>query len=666
MSCANSLADRIAAMRFQLRRSILIAIMVFLCMAPRPGGAACSGQPGSASRWTLQAHGRVSWLITPCGDQFFSIGVDTLIDNSPPALRRSSARNSWGPPYRAADAWTRRAAGQIRGWGFNTAGAFSASNLPLSSLPDLDLGWRARFHWFDPFDPSAEERMMTQARKAVIPYKGNARRIGYFSDNEVGWWNSVLFSYYLRKPATNHTKQALMALIRRHYGEDWHRFTEDFVVTSGISSFRELLQRNGARARMRPGGNGISVVREWTGMVAHHYYELVHRALHEADPDALIFSDRLPGYYDPDALRAMVPFVDAVATNYNVDSPDGWIAHYYFDGLRQLTGSKPVLVSEWYFAAQQNRSGNLNTGHLMTVRTQTERAAGAASAARHFALEPGIIGIHWFQYNDEPTGGRVQDREDYDFGLLDTDNHPYEELVAALTATNRSLAEIHRTAAPRSGARGTADIEIPEANIDTRDFSLVQWPKDAALVKGLVAPSPEVVFGDLFLAWSPRGLHLATISMDYYDPHLLAYGSAFPLGEAFRIDFGVDAGAGSRRFAFFVIPPKVFPKKGLPAMRIEVCRVNRETCNAVPSAIATYLASGPTRVTAQITLPWEALGMSGPPADRHLRVQLAATAFYRSRWMSLGGAPPAKAMEDLATWRSAVLTGRPGVSAAAN
>ncbi len=417
---------------------------------------------------------------------------------------------------------------------------------------------------------------------------------------------------------------------------------------------------------MRPGGNGIRVVRDWTGIVAHHYYELVHRALHETDPDALIFGDRLPSYYDADAVRAMAPFVDAVATNYNVDSPDGWIAHYYFDGLRQLTGSKPVLVSEWYFAAQQNRSGNLNNGHLMTVRTQAERAAGAASAARHFALEPGIVGIHWFQYYDEPEGGRVQDREDYDFGLLDTDNRPYEELVAALTATNRSLAEIHKTATLQSRARGTTDIEIPEANIDTRDFSLVQWPKDAALVKGLVAPSPEVVFGDLFLAWSPRGLHLATISMDYYDPHLLAYGRTFPLGEAFRIDFGVEAGAGARRFAFYVIPPKVFPKKGLPAMRIEVCRVDRGTCNAVSSAIATYLAGGPTRVTAQITLPWEALGISGPPADKRLRVQLAATAFYRSRWMSLSGAPPAKAMEDLATWRPAVLTGRPSVAAAAN
>ena len=155
--------------------------------------------------------------------------------------------------------------------------------------------------------------------------------------------------------------------------------------------FPPLKNYSGPRARAHicvQGGNGIRVVREWIGLITRRYYELVYHALREADPAALIFADRLPSYYDPDAVRAMAPFVDAVATNYNVDSPDGWIAHYYFDGLRQLTGNKPVLVSEWYFAAHANRSGNLNNGYLMAVQTQAERARGAASAARHFALEP--------------------------------------------------------------------------------------------------------------------------------------------------------------------------------------------------------------------------------------------------------------------------------------
>ena len=78
-----------------------------------------------------------------------------------------------------------------------------------------------------------------------------------------------------------------------------------------------------------------------------------------------------------------------------------------FDGLEKLSGGKPVLVSEWFFAAQQNRTGNRNNGHLMTVETQAERAAGAAAATENFAAIPEIVGAHWFQYYDHPKGGRA-------------------------------------------------------------------------------------------------------------------------------------------------------------------------------------------------------------------------------------------------------------------
>ncbi len=633
-------------------------------MAAGTGGAACGPRQGLANRWKLQSRDGVAWLITPCGDRFFSAGINTLTDTAAPPLVWSPEKHAWLTPYQTSDTWARRTAAQVRGWGFNTASAFSSPNIQLPSIPDLDLGWRARLLWADPFDPSVDERITTQTKEAAAAYKSGAYRIGYFSDNEIGWWNGALFSYYLRRSATNHTKQTLVTLIRHHYGDDWHRFTADFDVTPGISSFQELLANANAQAHLRPGGNGIRVVREFTFAIARHYYELIYRALREEDPAALIFGDRLPSYYDPDAVRAMAPFVDAVATNYDVDSPDGWIAHYYFDGLRRLTGNKPVLISEWYFAAQENRSGDLNSGYLMTVPTQADRARGAASAERHFALVPSIVGLHWFQYRDEPKGGREGDHEDFNFGVVDINGRPYEKLVAALTAANRSLVQVHQSAPHHAAVMQPAEIEIPEAGIDAGSISLSQWPKDQALVKGILAPSPDVAFGDLFLTWSPHGLHLATISMDHYDAHLLAYDGAFPRSEAFRIDLGVETGAGARRFAFFFIPPKIFRRKSGVTMRIEVCRMDRETCDPVPSAIAVYKESDRPRIVAQITLPWAALGLSEPPADRHLRVQLAATTFYRSRWMSLGGVPPADAMKDLKTWRPAMLTGGAYTSAA--
>jgi hypothetical protein len=652
------------AMRSGSRSLTLIVAILLSLLSPGFAAADCNPPWPSNSRWKLESRNGVSWLVTPCGERFLSVGINGLDEKllvPPPDLR---ADKSWVSSHLDADSWARRTAQRMSAWGFNTVGGFSSADLPLPRIPELLLGWKSDFLWSDPFDPSAESRVMAAARELVAPYKDGGYRIGYFSDNEIGWWNGALFVFYIQKPATNYSKRKLVNLIRNCYGGNWRRFTADFVVPPALSSFDELLKSSDMPVRLRPGGSGINVIRRWTNLLAEHYYRFVQHALHEADRHALNFGDRLPIYYDPDAVRAMAPYVDVVATNYNVDSPDGWIAHYYFEGLRRLTGNKPVLVSEWFFCAQQNRSGNTNNGHLMTVGTQAERARGAANAARHFALIPSVVGIHWFQYYDEPKGGR-RDGEDYDAGLVDTSDRPYEDLVAALSDANRNLVKLHQSAGSRSVANHSTTIDIPEADIDARERDLAQWPKDEALIGGVAAPPPEVPFGDLFLAWSAKGLHLATISQDYYDKDLLAYGEVFPLEEAFRIDLGIDAGAGPRRFAFFVVPPKQFPKKVAPQFRIEVCRMDRAACVHVPSAIATYFGSNQPRITAEMTLPWEAFGTSGPPRDRRLRLQLAATAFHRSRWMSLSGAAPEKAMQDSTSWKTATLTGRPRTSAQA-
>ena len=58
-------------------------------------------------------------------------------------------------------------------------------------------------------------------------------------------------------------------------------------------------------------------------------------------------------------------------------------------GCEKLSGGKPVLVSEWFFAANENRTGNRNNGHLMTVETQAERAARRRRGGREFRRHPG-------------------------------------------------------------------------------------------------------------------------------------------------------------------------------------------------------------------------------------------------------------------------------------
>ena len=616
---------------------------------------ACDFDAAPSSRWSLAAESGVWWLKTPCGERFYSLGVNILDGGYPDRARDGKVYYSWPAFAPTLSDWIAETRQRLSEWGFNSAGGWSLApqQLRLPAVINLELGRRAKFHWFDPFAPETERRMTALAKEAVAPFRGSPYRIGYFSDNEVGWWAGALFVYYSQQPANSYTKARWVALLRRHYHDNWAAFAADFVPAPRVASW-PALRASTAMTRMRPGGNGIAAVREWTGIVAEHYYAMAARAIRAADPDALYFGDRLPIYYDPVAVKAMAGHVDAIAVNYNVDSGDGWVARYFFDGLEALSGDKPILLTEWFFAARENRTGNRNNGHLMTVATQAERARGAAAATENFARIPAIVGSQWFQYYDHPKGGRP-DGEDYDFGLVDIDNRPYQGLTEALAAANRRAPAIHAAAASRREASPGAAITLPHAAVSVEDRSLAGWPKPASLLPALT-PSPGAVdFGEVYLSWSDKGLALATIGQDYFDIDLLAYTGAFPLGEAYRLELGVDAGAGPHRATLFFIPPRT-KVKDHPPMAALLCagaaaQALQAGCTPVPGAEAVYFGADQPRITAEMLIPWSALGVAPPAPGAALSAEVALTSWHGERWMSLSGRAPDAALADPAGWR---------------
>jgi hypothetical protein len=657
-----------------LGRRLVLALA--FAATPIAAAHACDLAQARSSRWSLARARGLWWLRTPCGTPFYSLGVNVLDGGNGEHARLGAAYTGyqWQSFAPSLAAWSAQTRARLARWGFNTAGGWSLppQQLKIPEVIDLELGRHAKFHWFDPFAPDMPARMDALARKLVAPYRGSPYRIGYFSDNEVGWWAGALFAWYSKAPASSHTKRRWLALLRRRYDGDWRRFTADFVPPPGVHSWPALLASR-RMTQLRPGGSGIAVVRRWTGIVAAHYYKLAAQAIRAADPGALYFGDRLPIYYDPAAVRAMAPWVDAIAVNYNVDASDGWIARYFFDGLEKLSGNKPVLVTEWFFAARENRTGNTNNGHLMTVDTQAERAEGAAAATRNFARLPEIVGAQWFQYYDNPKGGRA-DGEDYDFGLVDTKNRPYRRLVRALAAANREAPAVHAAARPPPAPDAAAPIVVPHAAVALAARSLADWPKPASLLPPLKASAGAVAFGEVYLSWSRRGLALATIGQDYFDPDLLAYRGAFPLEEAYRLELGVDAGGGPRRFTLFFIPPR---NRGhdFAHMRALLCtgpaaEAIGHGCTAVKGAEAVYFGADQPRITAEMRLPWRALGIAPPAPGASLKAEVAVIAWDRDRWMSLSGRPPERAVADPAGWREmrlgdGIATGRPAPPAGA-
>jgi hypothetical protein len=629
-----------------------IAVAVASATATASAFACADFAAAPSTRWSLTTESGVSWLVTPCGERFFSLGVNILDGGYPEREKNGKTYYSWRAFEPTLADWTAETRRRLFSWGFNSAGgwALSPQVLKLPTIINLELGRLARFHWFDPFAPETETRMNALARELVAPYRRNPYRIGYFSDNEVGWWAGALFIFYSSKPASSITKHRWVELLRRHYGGDWLRFTADFEPPAGTASWDQLLGAT-EMTRMKPGSAGIHVVREWTGIVAEHYYALAERAIRAADPDALFFGDRLPIYYDPAAVRAMAPHVDVIATNYNVDSGDGWIADYFFDGLRKLSSGKPVLVSEWFFAARENRTGNRNNGHLMTVATQGDRAAGAAAATTNFAAIPELVGAHWFMYYDHPKGGRP-DGEDYDFGLVDINDRPYERLTAALATADRRAPQIHAAATvppPRAGM-----FVVPHASVSVRDRSLSDWPKPASLLPRLTASPGAVEFGEAYLSWSEQGLAVATIGQDYFDIDLMPYDGAFPLVDAYRLELGVDFGQRPRRFTLFFIPPRT-KLRDHPPMSAKLCVGEAQIaitqgCAEVSGAEAVYFGADQPRITAEMVIPWSALGIAAPAPGTKLRAEVAITSWDRERWMSLSGRAPDAAMNHPEDW----------------
>ena len=75
-----------------------------------------------------------------------------------------------------------------------------------------------------------------------------------------------------------------------------------------------------------------------------------------------------------------------------------------------------------------------------------------------------------------------------------------------------------------------------------------------------------------------------------------------------------------------------------------------EGCHPVTGAEAVYFGADQPRITAEMLLPWSALGVEPPQPGAKLRAEVAMTSWHRERWMSLSGQAPEAAMADPARW----------------
>jgi hypothetical protein len=109
-----------------------------------------------------------------------------------------------------------------------------------------------------------------------------------------------------------------------------------------------------------------------------------------------------------------------------------------------------------------------------------------------------VVGAHWFQYYDEPKNGRG-DGENYNFGLVDTSNRPYTELLDR----GKSL-DLNTLHAQATLMRMTPRTTPPET---TNPADLTTWDR----AQGYATADQPIARGDLYTVWSPQSLSVGMI-----------------------------------------------------------------------------------------------------------------------------------------------------------
>ncbi len=440
-------------------------------LAARPGPAHWDKYGGWANGPQLKATGffrteKVNdkwWLVNPDGHLFWSHGIDCvrMLDATPVEERGTWFEDFVGeqPDFRGlhsspfalkghyagrnprsfsfAGANLQRKYGEhwrsnyadiihlrLRSWGLNTIANWSDADVFLLrrtpytdnigshgvKLIEGSEGYWGKFP--DVFDPGFAAAMRRAAEAKRKSSADDPWCIGYFSDNEMSWGDELSLALgALKSPASQAAKQEFVADLKTKYG-DIAKLNAAWGVTN--RSWDELLQGRDAPGTKQAREDLLA----FSTKTAETYFRTVREAIKAVAPHQLYLGCRF-AWVNNLAVRAAAKYCDVISFNlYQRD-----IADFEYPGEE-----KPFLIGEFHFGA-------LDRGMFHTGLVPVENQAARAQAYRDYVLgalrNPRCVGTHWFQWQDEPTTGRVYDEENYQIGFVDVADTPYVETIAA-------------------------------------------------------------------------------------------------------------------------------------------------------------------------------------------------------------------------------------------
>jgi hypothetical protein len=406
------------------------------------------------------------WLVDPQGHLFWSAGIDCVGPSVPSVTSDLEAALAWTPPaqgqYAAAwsaqgplrccdflianfirafgpqawrEHWWKIAQAQLRMFGFNTVGNWSAWEAARAAgfpyVRSLELACRrtpmAYRDFPDVFHPNfvGDAAEFAEALRITV---GDKALIGYFLMNEPTWGFSQETPAVgmLRNAAADcQTRKALAEFLRRRHGTDARLSAAWGINTTYISiAFNEFKSPLNATA--------LADLEAFSSVMVERLYRTLSEACRKVDPDHLNLG---PRYYTvpPEWCLEGLKCFDVLSLNaYQQRIP---AADYEKISARL---QRPVLVGEWHFGALD--AGLPATG-IQRVRTQKDRAAAYRAYIEGAAACPACVGAHYFQMYDQSFLGRG-DGENYNIGFVDVCNRPYEDLAWGARASHERIYQV--------------------------------------------------------------------------------------------------------------------------------------------------------------------------------------------------------------------------------
>ncbi|WP_010166088.1 Ig-like domain-containing protein [Candidatus Epulonipiscium viviparus] len=362
--------------------------------------------------------------------------------------------------------WGDMAIDRFEAWGLTSLGAWAEPDLffgkgdthktPYAAFTwtTVSSGKHVRLHDTipDAFDPEFEKSTVAAIKDQAVRYgiHEDPYCFGVYVDNEYPWGTNMTNNNLVKAifdddvaSEKSYAKRHFVAVLEDKYGSI---SALNSAWGSNLSSFAEL----GKPYTGKIAAEDASMV---VSQLSDQYYKVVDSVVTELLPGTMYLGSRNTEWGTPiEVIHSAIKYVDILSfNNYN---PDVQRESFKFEEY-----DMPMIIGEFCFSAT-------DAGHFspttMAVSSQQDRADAYINYVESALKSGKFVGVHWFQYYDEPILGRSWDGENFNLGFVDVTDQPYMELVDASRYVYDTMYDTMFTQIPMT------NIQNEQTSIDLR------------------------------------------------------------------------------------------------------------------------------------------------------------------------------------------------------